>query len=60
MMSLLQKAGLISVFDKNSSFDRLFPNQDYHSKKGLGNPHSWNLYSQKTGNMLPVRNRGIK
>lgn len=37
MMSLLQKAGLISVFDKNSSFDRLFPNQDYHSKKGLGN-----------------------
>lgn len=37
MMTLLQKAGLISVFDKNSSFDRLFPNQDYHSKKGLGN-----------------------
>ncbi|WP_255485170.1 TOTE conflict system archaeo-eukaryotic primase domain-containing protein [Mucilaginibacter sp. X5P1] len=37
MMSLLQKVGVISVFDKNSSFDRLFPNQDYHSKKGLGN-----------------------
>lgn len=37
MMAMLQKAGLISVFDKNSSFDRLFPNQDYHSKKGLGN-----------------------
>jgi len=37
MMALLKKAGLISVFDKNSSFDRLFPNQDYHSKKGLGN-----------------------
>jgi superfamily II DNA or RNA helicase len=37
MMALLQKAGLISIFDKNSSFDRLFPNQDYHSKKGLGN-----------------------
>jgi superfamily II DNA or RNA helicase len=37
LMALLQKAGLISVFDKNSSFDRLFPNQDYHSKKGLGN-----------------------
>jgi len=37
MMALLQKAGLISVFDKNLSFDRLFPNQDYHSKKGLGN-----------------------
>ncbi len=37
MTTLLKKAGLISVFDKNSSFDRLFPNQDYHSKKGLGN-----------------------
>lgn len=37
MTALLQNAGLISVFDKNSSFDRLFPNQDYHSKKGLGN-----------------------
>ena len=37
VMALLQKADLISVFDKNSSFDRLFPNQDYHSKKGLGN-----------------------
>jgi len=37
MMTLLHKAGLISIFDKNSSFDRLFPNQDYHSKKGLGN-----------------------
>ncbi len=37
MIALLQKVGLISVFDKNSSFDRLFPNQDYHSKKGLGN-----------------------
>lgn len=37
IMALLQKAGIISVFDKNSSFDRLFPNQDYLSKKGFGN-----------------------
>ena len=37
MMFLLQKADIISVFDKNSSFDRLFPNQDYLSKKGMGN-----------------------
>lgn len=37
IMTLLEKAGIISVFDKNSSFDRLFPNQDYLSKKGLGN-----------------------
>lgn len=34
---LLEKAGIISVFDKNSSFDRLFPNQDYLTGKGLGN-----------------------
>jgi superfamily II DNA or RNA helicase len=37
IMGFLHKAGVISEFDKNSSFDRLFPNQDYHSKKGLGN-----------------------
>ncbi len=37
ILSLLQKVGIISVFDKNSSFDRLFPNQDYLSKKGFGN-----------------------
>jgi superfamily II DNA or RNA helicase len=37
MLTLLQQSGVISVFDKNSSFDRLFPNQDYLSKKGLGN-----------------------
>lgn len=37
MMSLLKKTGIISAFDKNSSFDRLFPNQDYLSKKGMGN-----------------------
>jgi superfamily II DNA or RNA helicase len=37
IMGFLHKAGIISEFDKNSSFDRLFPNQDYHSKKGLGN-----------------------
>jgi hypothetical protein len=35
--NLLEKAGVISIFDKNSSFDRLFPNQDYLSGKGLGN-----------------------
>ncbi|WP_255351546.1 DEAD/DEAH box helicase family protein [Salegentibacter sp. Hel_I_6] len=33
----MEKAGLFSIFEKNSSFDRLFPNQDYHSGKGLGN-----------------------
>lgn len=37
MLSLLVEAGIISEFDKNSSFDRLFPNQDMLSGKGLGN-----------------------
>lgn len=34
---LLQLSGIFSVFDKESSFDRLFPNQDFLSKKGFGN-----------------------
>jgi len=34
---LLREAGTLSEFDKNTSFDRLFPNQDYHSGKGFGN-----------------------
>lgn len=36
-ISLLEKSGIFSVFDKNSSFDRLFPNQDSLSGKGFGN-----------------------
>jgi superfamily II DNA or RNA helicase len=34
---ILQECDVFSVFDKSSSFDRLFPNQDYLSGKGLGN-----------------------
>ncbi|TVR79390.1 MAG: DEAD/DEAH box helicase [Chitinophagaceae bacterium] len=37
LISLLEQAGIFSIFDKNSSFDRLFPNQNFHSGKGLGN-----------------------
>lgn len=37
MLSLLTEARIISTFDKNSSFDRLFPNQDILSGKALGN-----------------------
>ncbi len=37
LLKLMEMAGLFSIFDKNSSFDRLFPNQDYLSGKGLGN-----------------------
>lgn len=37
LITLLEQAGIFSMFDKSSSFDRLFPNQDFHSGKGLGN-----------------------
>ncbi|WP_298954265.1 DEAD/DEAH box helicase [uncultured Nonlabens sp.] len=37
VLSLFEQAEIFSVFDKNTSFDRLFPNQDYLSGKGLGN-----------------------
>ncbi len=36
-ISILEQSGAFSVFDKSSSFDRLFPNQDLLSGKGLGN-----------------------
>jgi superfamily II DNA or RNA helicase len=36
-ISILEQAGIFSAFDKNSSFDRLFPNQDFLSGKGFGN-----------------------
>lgn len=36
-ISLLEQSGVFSMFDKSSSFDRLFPNQDFLSGKGLGN-----------------------
>jgi superfamily II DNA or RNA helicase len=37
MFELLREANIISHFEKEPSFDRLFPNQDFHSGKGLGN-----------------------
>jgi len=37
VISILEQAGIFSVFDKASSFDRLFPNQDFLSGKGFGN-----------------------
>ncbi|MEI6508044.1 MAG: DEAD/DEAH box helicase family protein [Bacteroidota bacterium] len=36
-ISILEQCGAFSIFDKSSSFDRLFPNQDFLSGKGLGN-----------------------
>jgi len=37
IIRLLEVAGVLSEFDKASSFDRLFPNQDILSGKGFGN-----------------------
>lgn len=37
MFEMLRHANIISHFEKEPSFDRLFPNQDYHSRKGMGN-----------------------
>jgi len=37
LYELLREATIISHFEKEPSFDRLFPNQDFHSGKGLGN-----------------------
>jgi superfamily II DNA or RNA helicase len=37
IISILEQAGVFSVFDKGSSFDRIFPNQDFLSGKGFGN-----------------------
>ncbi|HET7360318.1 MAG TPA: DEAD/DEAH box helicase family protein, partial [Salinimicrobium sp.] len=37
IIKLMEQVRLFSLFDKGSSFDRLFPNQDYLSGKGLGN-----------------------
>jgi len=36
-IAILEESGAFSRFDKGSSFDRLFPNQDFRSGKGLGN-----------------------
>lgn len=36
-ISLLKNSGVISNLEIHSSFDRLFPNQDFHSGKGFGN-----------------------
>ncbi len=36
-ISILERSGAFSLFNKSSSFDRLFPNQDFLSGKGFGN-----------------------
>ena len=44
---LLEQCGAFSIFEKTSSFDRLFPNQDYLSGKGFGNLIALPLYGPK-------------
>jgi hypothetical protein len=44
-ISILEDIRIFSPFDK-SSFDRLFPNQDFHSGKGFGNLIALPLYKQ--------------
>ncbi len=52
MFELLRQANIISHFEKEPSFDRLFPNQDFHSGKGYGNLIALPLQGQsiKNGN----------
>lgn len=45
-ISILESSGSFSIFDKSSSFDRLFPNQDFLSGKGLGNLTALPLYKK--------------
>ncbi len=35
LFELLRQVGIISQFEKEPSFDRLFPNQDTHTEKGI-------------------------
>ncbi|MBI4262106.1 DEAD/DEAH box helicase family protein [Candidatus Uhrbacteria bacterium] len=55
-LSLLREAGCIDPLEKNEGFDRLFPNQDCLSGKGLGNLIALPLQgeSRKHGNTIFV------
>lgn len=37
LKSLLAKSGINNKTNRSSSYDRIFPNQDYHAGKGMGN-----------------------
>lgn len=37
VFEIIRKALKLSVFEKEISFDRLFPNQDFHTNQGIGN-----------------------
>ena len=56
MLAMLEEAHVFDPFEKNDSFDRLFPNQDHLSGKGLGNLIAFPLQgdSRKRGNTVFV------
>lgn len=45
-ITILEETGVFSLFDKSSSFDRMFPNQDFLSGKGFGNLIALPLYKK--------------
>lgn len=45
-ISILLETGVFSLFDKSSSFDRIFSNQDFLSSKGFGNLIALPLYNK--------------
>lgn len=50
MFELLRYSDILSHFEKNLSFDRLFPNQDFHSGKGMGNLIALPFHGKSTAN----------
>ena len=45
-ITILEETGGFSLFDKSSSFDRMFPNQDFLSGKGFGNLIALPMYKK--------------
>lgn len=45
-ITILEETGVFSLFDKSSSFDRMFPNQDFLSGKGFGNLIALPMYKK--------------
>lgn len=61
-ISILLETGIFSLFDKSSSFDRMFPNQDFLSGKGFGNLIALPLYKRtfENGNSCFINIENLK
>lgn len=63
LYELLKKSLNISIFEKEFSFDRLFPNQDYLTQKWFGNlialPFQWELLKQGNSCFINLRDASI-